>query len=58
MNLRSGHKENRYMREWPFVIAAYSVAWIVFISYMYYLRRRERRLIEPMLKAARERYSK
>jgi len=46
------------MREWPFVIAAYSVAWIVFISYMYYLRRRERRLIEPMLKAARERYSK
>jgi len=46
------------MREWPFVIAAYSVAWIVFLSYMVYLSRRERRLFEPMLKAARERMAK
>ncbi len=58
MNLRSGQKESLSMREWPFVIAAYSVAWIVFLSYMYYLSRRERRLVESTLKEARERYAK
>ena len=42
------------MREWRFVIAAYSVAWIVFISYMYYLRRLERRLAQSTTKEARE----
>lgn len=31
------------MREWKFVIAAYSITWIVFGSYAYYLARRARR---------------
>jgi hypothetical protein len=35
------------MREWRFVIAAYSVAWIVFGSYAYYLARRARRAAAP-----------
>lgn len=43
------------MREWPFVIAAYSVSWIVLLSYMYYLSRRERRLMASTLEKARER---
>ena len=31
------------MREWKFVIAAYTITWIVFGSYAYYLARRGRR---------------
>jgi CcmD family protein len=31
------------MREWPFVIAAYVLTWIVIGGYAYYLARRGRR---------------
>jgi CcmD family protein len=36
------------MREMPFVIAAYSVFWIVLGSYTYYLSRRRRRAVASL----------
>lgn len=41
------------MREWPVVIAAYAIVWIVFGSYAYYLARRARRAAASFREAPR-----
>lgn len=42
------------MREWPVVITAYAIVWIVFGAYAYYLAQRARRAAASSSEAPRQ----